>query len=58
MPASSDSKKTGTAKGAKVAIRKWQKDGEREDQDYYHVPGGDKADRKEVRSSTGKGKKS
>ncbi len=62
MSQPSDIKKTSggakkTDKGVKVAVRKWQKDGDREDQDYYHVPGGDKLDREELRSAAGKHKK-
>ena len=62
MSQPSDIKKTsgaakGTNKGAKMAVRKWQEDGDREDQDYYHVPGGDKPDREDLRSAAGKHKK-
>lgn len=58
MPTPSDSKKTsGATDGAKAAVRKWRKDGDRDDQDYYHVPGGDKLDGKELGPATGKRKK-
>ncbi|WP_158008054.1 hypothetical protein [Methyloceanibacter superfactus] len=57
MSSTSDRKKSGPAKGAAGAVREWQKDGDREDQDYYHVPGSDKRDREEVESATRKRKK-
>ncbi len=34
--------------GAKKAIRRWEKDGERDEQDYYHVPGSAKVDHEEA----------
>jgi hypothetical protein len=41
-----DTTKTGrTAVAAKVAEKRWGQDGERADQDYYHVPGGGNPDR-------------
>jgi hypothetical protein len=31
--------------GAGIADAKWEKDGDREDQDYYHIPGAKNPDR-------------
>jgi hypothetical protein len=43
-------------KGAKVAVDRWKKDGDRDDQDYYHIPGSPERDHEEVHSSTRDGK--
>jgi hypothetical protein len=41
-----DTTKTGrTAVAAKVAAKRWDQDGERADQDYYHVPAAGNPDR-------------
>jgi hypothetical protein len=37
---------------AKRVIEAWEKDGDREDQDYYHIPGSPEQDHEEVHSST------
>lgn len=47
-----DKHASAAGKGAKAAIDAWKKDGDREDQDYYHVPGAPERDREEVHSET------
>jgi len=47
---------TAAKTGVKTAIDRWKKDGDREDQDYYHIPGSPERDHEEVHSSTRDGK--
>lgn len=40
----------GAGKGAKTAVDAWEKEGDREDQDYYYIPGSPERDHEEVHS--------